>query len=504
MFGPPRTPPSGKGSPKHSPSKATDKVVPPEKTILKSTLKTVKDTAESVKDKTFVMSTSSNSQTQRRSVGERIEDLENAREQTSPKQKTTTTRAGPAEVKSKPSQEEAKPSQKPGNRNYSLEAKNCVIKAKLHLNNSGNIKREIKAEVILALDHLFQLVKDSEADRKINIMSREPLPRSADNTLVPVSTNFENSQNITAHLEEHTRLLQESNKKMDEMKLAMSKQQDLLEQMKATTVTYANVVTGSSQAPPTRRALHSLVVTSQDEADTGEQVLTKVREAVDAKEGWVTVEKVRKAKDRKVIMSCTTETERNRIKERLEKSNKHLIVEDVKNKDPLLILWDVTSQHSDEDIKKAMRNQNKNVFRDLDKEEDRVEIKYRRKARNPHQNHVVITTSPKIWQRATGAGMLRIDLQQIRVADHSPLVQCSRCLGFGHSKRFCKETVDLCSHCGGPHLKSECPEWMAGAAPACRNCKKAEYSMTEHNAFSWECPVRKRWDEIARSTIAYC
>ncbi|KAL4707899.1 hypothetical protein ACJJTC_013690 [Scirpophaga incertulas] len=43
-----------------------------------------------------------------------------------------------------------------------------------------------------------------------------------------------------------------------------------------------------------------------------------------------------------------------------------------------------------------------------------------------------------------------------------------------------------------------------GALPECRNCAKAGLEGTNHNAFSRECPVRARWDAIARSTVAYC
>ncbi|CAH2086403.1 unnamed protein product [Euphydryas editha] len=124
--------------------------------------------------------------------------------------------------------------------------------------------------------------------------------------------------------------------------------------------------------------------------------------------------------------------------------------------------------------------------------------------RNPHTVHVVIGTSPTLWSRITGMGSVHVDLQRVRAEDQSPLVQCTRCLGYGHSKKFCKEPADGCSHCGGLHHKAECAEWVAGVPPTCRNCKKAKLESFEHNAFSSSCPVRKRWDELARSAVSYC
>ena len=215
------------------------------------------------------------------------------------------------------------------------------------------------------------------------------------------------------------------------------------------------------------------------------------------------VERVRKAKDRKIVMGCKTQEERRKIKERIEAVGQNLIVEEVKNKDPLLILKDVLLIHSNEDILKALQNQNRGVFFDLG-EGERTTVKYRKKARNPHTCHVVLSVSPMIWRRAIDAQTVRIDLQRIRVADQSPLVQCTRCLGYGHGRRFCKEPADLCSHCGGPHMSADCPDRRLGEKPACRNCARAGIEDHAHNAFSNECLIRKKWDALARASVAYC
>lgn len=369
------------------------------------------------------------------------------------------------------------------------EARACLNKAKLHLNDSRNLRTDIKNEVTQAIDRLYAIVKELEEEKKlINNETRE----------VKNSNNEQKGSmesDIMEKIDLHTKMLQENNRKIEDLKMAIEEQK----------ITYADVASSKPSRPPMERnTLHSLVVTSKEDTDTGEDVLSKVREAVDAKEGWVKVARVRKGKDRKIIMSCGTRDERDKVRERLEKNGKHLVVEDVKNKDPLIVLKDVLLINSDDDVLRAMRNQNQSVFQGLEGEDSRVQIKYRRRARNPHTGHIVVSTSPKLWQRMVDIGLLHIDLQQIRVADQSPLVQCSRCLGYGHSKRFCTEAVDLCSHCGGPHLGKDCADRLAGAPPSCRNCSKAELARVEHNAFSGDCPVRKRWDAIARSAVSYC
>ncbi|XP_013138678.1 PREDICTED: uncharacterized protein LOC106103445, partial [Papilio polytes] len=182
---------------------------------------------------------------------------------------------------------------------------------------------------------------------------------------------------------------------------------------------------------------------------TGDEVLERIRKAADAKEGWVRVEKVRKARDRKIIIGFGSKEEREKMKERFRNTAAELSVEEVRNKDPMLLLRDVLNINTDEDIEKALKNQNKGIFDPTD-EDNRIVIKYRKKTRNPHTSHVVIAVSPRIWQKAIDKGYAHIDLQRIRIEDQTPLIQCTRCLGFGHSKRFCTDPSDMCSHCGGP------------------------------------------------------
>lgn len=343
------------------------------------------------------------------------------------------------------------------------EARACLNKGKLNLENSRNLKTEIKIGVSEALDRLYALVKEAELEiKKIRSAGeiKEPTgsPAQPNQTAeaVPASKPPSLEQNkVTQILEEHSKLLLENNKRLQEIQGQIENQKEQIERV--TTATYADI---AARKTPSRSTLHSVVVTSKDETETGEEVLNKVRQAVDAKQGWVRVEKIRKARDRKVIMGFSTKEERDKVKTRLERDSANLTVEDMRNKDPLLVLRGVLTINSDEDIVGALRNQNREVFRDLDDEQGRIEVKYRRKARNPHTSHVIIATSPTVWQRALHVGSLHIDLQRVKVEDQSPLVQCTRCLGYGHGRRLCRETVDLCSHCGGPHLRAECPDFL--------------------------------------------
>ncbi|CAB3262512.1 unnamed protein product [Arctia plantaginis] len=103
-------------------------------------------------------------------------------------------------------------------------------------------------------------------------------------------------------------------------------------------------------------------------------------------------------------MVFATKEEREKAKQKLAKKGNGLMVEEVKNKDPLVTLKDVLSANTDEDILKALKNQNRPIFEDIAEGDDRVAVKYRRKGRNQHIGHVVLSVSPKIWKRVTDRG----------------------------------------------------------------------------------------------------
>lgn len=459
----------------------------------------------------------------RKSIGEWEAVCTDTTPSLTPTLTSTTEQAGPAKPKVPLSQEQKTSTTRKilspsGKRTYATktaEARACHDKAKASINSGKNIRADIKADVVEALDKLYYLVKEIEIElrKEKQVTSKgAPKEKSGANTTFVLDVN---PDPIALKIDRQSAMIQENLRKLEELQASMETQRQVLEKV-ATTATYASVAAASSSccaspntttsAKPatTRSTLHSVVVTSKQDTDSGEEVLDKLRKAVDAKEGWVKVERVRKAKDRKVIMGFRTAGDRDKFKECMGSKKVDLTIEEVQNKDPLLILKNVLTINTDADVLKGLRNQNRNVFQDLSAGDDRVEIKYRRRTRNPHICHIVISVSPIIWQRATTSGSVHIDLQRIRVEDQTPLLQCTRCLGYGHGKRFCTETVDLCSHCGGPHMRAECEDWIAAAPPKCRNCSKANLGENDHNSFSHACPVRKKWDDLARSTIAYC
>ncbi|GBP90799.1 hypothetical protein EVAR_102481_1 [Eumeta japonica] len=102
---------------------------------------------------------------------------------------------------------------------------------------------------------------------------------------------------------------------------------------------------------------HTLIVSSKDKTHTGEHILQIIREAIDIKKSGTKVEKVRKARNQKVILKCSTKEDMEAIQNKM-RSRKEIKVEAAKAANPLLIMKGVMAYHKDADIIENVLAQN--------------------------------------------------------------------------------------------------------------------------------------------------
>ncbi|GBO98996.1 hypothetical protein EVAR_70681_1 [Eumeta japonica] len=199
---------------------------------------------------------------------------------------------------------------------------------------------------------------------------------------------------------------------------------------------------------------------------------------------WGGVDRVRKARNQKVVLTCASDDAIKRIETRIKTKSKDLQVSKPEPSLPLVIIRDVLKVNSDEQIIESLKRQNGHTTEGLDWGKVEARVRYRRRARNPLECHPVLEVSPALYTRLIKAGFVYVGLQRRPVWDQSPLVQCSRCLGFGHSKKYCRELNDKCAHCGGDHTGPLCPGRKAAQPPKCINCTRAGCEDVALSAFS--------------------
>ncbi|KAG7294782.1 hypothetical protein JYU34_022850, partial [Plutella xylostella] len=228
-------------------------------------------------------------------------------------------------------------------KNRTTEARACLTTAKTWLGKARNLRTDIKNEVTQLLERMYQLVKEAEASKTgpLEALSQAQPPSDiqVDKISPPDTQEGEAAQaSLIREIKQHGKMLQENRVEMDKLKGVLLRQQEVAEEVK---MTYASVVAAPPAVPlaaartPARASLHSAVVSSGEVNDTSGEVIEKIRSAVDAKTSGLRVDRLRKAKDQKVIIACETKEELARLTAKIRDSSQHLQVDEVPNKDPL-------------------------------------------------------------------------------------------------------------------------------------------------------------------------
>lgn len=269
--------------------------------------------------------------------------------------------------------------------------------------------------------------------------------------------------------------------------------------------TFAQVASTPKPAKPPTQPNHTLIVSSTDPQHTGDNVIERIRSALDLKTSGARVDTVRKARNQKVVLRCASKADLNLIKGQVQ-SNAGLKVQEPKPQNPLVCIKGVLSSYGDGEIVDLLKAQNKHLLQNVAVDGQTIRVRYRKRARNPHECHPVLELSPELWRSFTQVQKVHVGIKRCSIEDQSPLVQCTKCLGYGHNKSICRAAKEVCSYCSREHHIRDCLIRADGKLPTCTNCKMAHRADSDlaHTAFSEDCQERQKWDGIARSRVSYC
>ena len=121
--------------------------------------------------------------------------------------------------------------------------------------------------------------------------------------------------------------------------------------------------------------------------------------------------------------------------------------------------------------------------------------------------HVVIEVSPNLRRKLLAPHKLKLLWSMCEVEDFISITRCLKCLGFGHTARFC-QNQSKCSYCVEDHQWKECGNKRV---IRCSNCIKtntyihdeSRKAKTNHSVFSKECPRLRRIESIIVSKTEY-
>lgn len=181
-----------------------------------------------------------------------------------------------------------------------------------------------------------------------------------------------------------------------------------------------------------------------------------------------------------------------RIKESSELEKAGLEVKQIEKMKPRIILHDVPLNMTKEEIKSDIIALNLDQLKDTD-----VDVVYTfppKKERDVVS--CVVEVSPQIRAKLLGNSHVYINYSACRLEDYVRVLQCYKCLAFGHISKQCTASA-LCGHCAGPHEMRTCQRKSNVAA--CGNCKRWRQEELAHSALDGKnCPIllKKIQDKI--------
>ncbi|XP_045769193.1 uncharacterized protein LOC123870069 [Maniola jurtina] len=195
--------------------------------------------------------------------------------------------------------------------------------AKLQLEQSGNIKSTIKETVIECISSLYTIV--------LRLNGGTPPP--ATQTVTATAADF--AREVLEELQQHRQLVVAARADIGAVKEQVQKIDNNIEKMNIVTdvhdrITYAAMAAttrpagAASQLP---QPVHSMVVSSVDSHDTSEDIIDKIRTAVSAKTSGVRVDRLRKARDQKVVLGYQSREELTRVVEKLKAGSPTLLTQ---------------------------------------------------------------------------------------------------------------------------------------------------------------------------------
>lgn len=143
------------------------------------------------------------------------------------------------------------------------------------------------------------------------------------------------------------------------------------------------------------------------------------------------------------------------------------VVENVKM-NPRLIVFGVPCSMTADEIEKEIIAQNFNDSNDVIRTD--LKIVYIYKARENRQfTNCILEVSPDMRKQLFNNRRIYLRFSAYNFADYVRVLQCYKCLGFGHLAKNCTSN-SACGHCAGPHQMKDCRN--REQPPVCSNCMR--------------------------------
>lgn len=260
------------------------------------------------------------------------------------------------------------------------------------------------------------------------------------------------------------------------------------------TISYANVAratpTKSVERPVSKPAL---IVSAKENLNSKEEMLQAWRKSITYRNSNYAPAKVQHVSNNKIRVEFDCAEHQADTLNRLSEPNSQVMAEPAKRLRPMVELKGIYEETPINELIDIIKQQNES-FTSLSLDDGDIVFKFQRRNKNPTLYNAVLMVTPTIWHKMMQLGFINIDHQRVNVSEFVPLLQCFKCLQYGHTLKRCTSESTACSHCGGNnHCFSKCAQ-KEKKTPTCFNCTEHNHKYgtskrVDHGATSQSCPI---------------
>lgn len=248
----------------------------------------------------------------------------------------------------------------------------------------------------------------------------------------------------------------------------------------------------------------SVAIYPQDNLKSSEETKSLVQKIICPEDMKLQVRGLRKTRNGGVIISTETRGDIEKLKQAAQLTNSGLLVDEPQKRKPRVVVIGVPSSMPEKDFFTCLYKQNiAESLPDLPLEKYLLLTKLSHKSgkKDAETCNFVIEVPAVIRKALISKERVFINWSSCPVRDFTLVTRCFKCQQYGHAAKSCRETTNICSHCGlKGHTLKECTK--KAEEPKCATCLHFK-KPSKHITGSADCPAKAMAEKRYINSIDY-